>query len=309
MVDQDDKTPADWSIPRDGFIETWIKRPVRRFAYPSYVKWTSRRLEKRYASPFVVDHWLWGQRGNDYETHRRRIDRVFGIEGKRVLIIGCGTGKDIPSWIGHKPQEIVGVDYFNYERAWSGLRKHFAGDVELSFFQGDVAGLDSIEDHSVDIVASDAVFEHIRNMPGVLQEIYRLLKPGGGLYATFGPLWNCWGGDHVSGSDILENGYNHLLLSHEEYGSYLDSFGSYSHCAEDGRTWIRNDLFSYYSPVQYIEALGKAGFDRRYASLVIEPKAVECLQACPEKRAALLQGHDELDLVATGMTILFSKPT
>ena len=51
-----------------------------------------------------------------------------------------------------------------------------------------------------------------------------MFKNRGFLYSTFGPLWYSWGGDHVSGVNDINNGYNHLLMNDREYKNYLSSF-------------------------------------------------------------------------------------
>ena len=66
--------------------------------------------------------------------------------------------------------------------------------------------------HSVDIICSDAVFEHLRHFEVAVKEMTRVLASGGVLYANFGPLWHSWGGDHISGSKDFAQGYNHIDL-------------------------------------------------------------------------------------------------
>lgn len=46
-------------------------------------------------------------------------------------------------------------------------------------------------------VFSVAVLEHINDLATALSEIHRVLKPGGYVYAEFGPIWSCSVGHHV----------------------------------------------------------------------------------------------------------------
>ena len=92
-------------------------------------------------------------------THRHR--------GQRVLEAGCGTGRDLPIWLIYRPGILIGVDFFNYGRAWEALTQKYCG-YPLHFMQGDLGDLKDIEDGPIDIVGSDAVFEHLRNLPTVL---------------------------------------------------------------------------------------------------------------------------------------------
>lgn len=309
----EDRTPPDYVLPQPGVVELFIKRPVRRYGYPLYNLVVDRLLRARFSErcPFHVDQWLWGQRGNDYETHRRRINSLLPLRGTRLLIAGCGTGRDVLSWLPYQLASVIGVDYFRYDRVWDKLRAQVAEShpaTRLEFAQGNLADLSMVKDNTIDVVGSDAVFEHLGNLRDVTAEFWRVLRPGGLLYATFGPLWYCWGGDHISGYDSEASGYNHIVLPKEEYQSYLDAMGPFHHSEHDGRTWIMNGLFSYLRPPQYLNILEQAGFLRRYVAVIVEPRATRCLANHAELRQRLLREHSELDLIITGMTIIYEKP-
>jgi SAM-dependent methyltransferase len=163
----------------------------------------SSRLAARYAqTDFAPDLWLWGQRGNDYQRHRRRVNRFLPLAGRDLLIAGCGTGADVASWVAMHPRSVLAIDWFDYTRAWQKWRSQFqrtAPDVDVRFAQGDLEDLGDLPERSFDVFGSDAVFEHVRNLSRVLAQAFRVLRDGGLLYATFGPLWYAWGGDHIFG--------------------------------------------------------------------------------------------------------------
>lgn len=305
-----DRTPEDWSMPQESVKEKWLKKPLRRLAYPPYLKLISPFMEKRFDPEGVLDanQWYWGNRGLEYAALRRVVDGVCRIQGKSILIAGCGTGRDIPSWLPFLPAGILGVDYFDYSRSWNAVKAECRGKTSISFLQGNLENLFQIADNSIDIVASDAVLEHLRNFPAVLSEFSRIIRPGGVMYATFGPLWHAWGGDHFSGHDSLSAGYNHLLLEKEAYQSYLNGGGEFSHSEHDGRTWIENELFSYLRPLEYLQILDQSGLSRKHVGVVIEPNALKYQEDYPEQAALLLQRHSLLDLIVTGMTVIYEKP-
>jgi len=230
------------------------------------------------------------------------------VRGKSVLVAGCGTGKDIPWWVPYQPSRILGVDYFNYRRAWDLLIRAYGETVPISFIQGDLQSLESIGDQSFDIVGSDTVLEHLQNLPNALREFYRILRPRGILYASFGPLWYCWGGDHLSGYDDNASGYNHLVLKRQAYEDYVDGAGEFSHSEADGRTWIKNDMFSHLTPQEYLAALDDAGFEKVHLGVGLEPRAEECLRRNPELKARLTAEFGEFDLLVKSMTIVYRKP-
>jgi len=308
-----DCTPVDFVLEKDSFVERAIKKPLRRYVYPPYnilvTYWIS--LTCKSAVSFKIDRWLWGQRGNDFAVHRRRINRLYPLEGKEILIAGCGTARDIPSWLAYQPASVIGIDYFSYEKAWrmrlEDLKSRFPRTT-IGFEQGDLSNLEGFGDERFDVIGSDAVFEHVKDLSAVLREFRRALKPGGLLYASFGPLWNSWGGDHISGYDGLSGGYNHLLLSREEYQAYLDAAGTFVHSEQDGRTWIRHGLFSYLKPKEYIDSLESNGFERMFVSAIIDPRAVQYRDKCKEDSARLASlVPDPWDLMISALVVIFRK--
>lgn len=304
-----DHTPADYCLPVAGKGER-VKRVFRKFVYPIYNAINHPFLARCYATgDFQPDLWLWGQRGNDYERHRRRVASFVPLQGRDVLVAGCGTARDVESWVNLEPRRIVGIDWFSYERAWTIWKQQFsqkAPGVEVHFAQADLACMSGFPDATFDVVSSDAVFEHLKNLPEVLSEFHRILRPGGVLYATFGPLWYGWGGDHVSGYDAVTSGYNHLLLEGKAYQCYLDGMGAHTHSEHDGRTWIEHDLFSRLTARQYLMCLEQAGFKRRFVSAIIDPLAVACL-AHPKFDKSRVAHFDPLDLHISGMTIIYER--
>ena len=304
-----DHTPENYRLPVMNMYEL-VKRPIRKFLYPIYNRVCHTILSMRFATDDLrPDLWLWGQRGNDYERHRARVGRYIKLQGSDVLVAGCGTAQDIESWVRLQPRSIMGVDWFYYGRAWDLWKNRYSQidpRVRVDFTQADLAHMSYIPDASFDVVSSDAVFEHVRNLPDVLVEFYRILKPGGILYATFGPLWYGFGGDHVSGYDAVTSGYNHLLLSGVEYQNYLDGLGEYKHSEHDGRTWIQNNLFSYLTPQQYLIEMEYAGFKRLFVSVIVDPRSIQCLTH-PDFDRKKVEKFDPLALVISTMTIIYIK--
>lgn len=302
-----DHTPTGFCLPKPGRLEP-LKRLVRAYIYPLYNRWNHRALKHQYGDLRIdADLYLWGQRGNDYERQRRRVAQLVSVKTARILVAGCGTGRDVESWVRLHPKEIIGIDLFSYRRAWDMWQAHFkvvAPEVAATFLQGDLEDLSQFPDASFDLISSDAVFEHVRDLPMVLSQFRRILKPGGILYATFGPLWYGWGGDHVSGYDSVLSGFHHLILDREAYKRYLAGLGQQEHSEHDGRTWIDNDLFSRLKPVEYLQYLDAAGFKRVFVSEIIDPSAVACLKDLDFDRT-LLQSVEDHDLLVSGMTIIY----
>lgn len=311
-MDIKDKSPEklDWLYP--SFIESKIKPFIRRPTYKLLSAFNHIFLSSKYRKEtnFQVDKFLLGQRGNDYGVLRRKANSILPIKGKSIFIAGCGTGRDIPSWLSYRPKKITAVDFFNYKNSWNLLIRRFKKEwpsTEVEFFQTDLENLSKFNANSYDFISSDAVLEHATNLEKVLEEFHRILKKDGILYSTFGPIWSGYHGDHFSGWDKIENGYNHLLLNKKDYKNYLDSREYFGHSEDDGRTWIENNLFSYLRPYEYINLLEKNNFKRICTRVLIEPNALKCFSSRPDIKEKLLKEYSLMDLLITGMSIFFHK--
>ena len=100
---------------------------------------------------------------------------------KKVIDIGCGNGRHLKS-LGFKltDAEIIGIDQsvleitkLNEEFSDSSCKNHNI----YRFINGDIRKME-IPDNSQDLVVCSEVLEHIPNFETVLEECYRILKPG-----------------------------------------------------------------------------------------------------------------------------------
>ena len=130
--------------------------------------------------------------------HPEVLERFYGcgsplppaLEGKTVLDLGCGTGRDcylLSKLVGSKGR-VIGVDMTPEQlevavrhRDWHAERFGFAN---VEFLHGHIENLHTvgIADNSIDVVVSNCVINLSPEKPQVLAEIFRVLKPGGELY-------------------------------------------------------------------------------------------------------------------------------
>ncbi len=112
------------------------------------------------------------------------------LEGKTVLDLGCGTGRDvyILSQIVGENGKVIGVDMTDEQlataREFQDWHSEKFGFSNTSFVKGYIEDLKSagIEDASVDVVISNCVINLSPEKKKVFSEIFRVLKPGGELY-------------------------------------------------------------------------------------------------------------------------------
>lgn len=115
------------------------------------------------------------------------ISQAQGLDSKDVRIIDLGAGMSfLPYYLKQRLglPNIIAVDYDkSLEKLYHRVNQTMGDPVE--FMDGDMRNLHNIEDESADFVYSVSVLEHTDSYKKVLEEIHRILKPGGKLSLTF----------------------------------------------------------------------------------------------------------------------------
>jgi len=115
-----------------------------------------------------------------------------GLDGKRVLDLGSGSGRDcfIVSHLVGQGGSVVGIDMTSEQLDVA--RRHIGYHTEkfgyaapnVEFRKGLIEKLDEagLEDDSFDVAISNCVINLCPDKTGALREIFRVLKPGGQFY-------------------------------------------------------------------------------------------------------------------------------
>lgn len=130
---------------------------------PETLAWFDRIREDRYR---VSDPWM--TRFFDYASGR----------GKRVLEIGFGLGSDLLTWA-ENGAEVHGIDITQEHLRLAG--RNFALHGREAKLQLAEAARIPYPDDTFDIVYSNGVLHHTRDIEDCITEIRRVLKPGGRL--------------------------------------------------------------------------------------------------------------------------------
>ncbi|XP_028936544.1 arsenite methyltransferase isoform X2 [Ornithorhynchus anatinus] len=162
-------------------------------------------------------------------VHQDVRDRFYGcglvcpesLENRRILDLGSGSGQDcyvLSQLVGEKGH-VTGVDmtkaqvevakkYIDYH-----MKKYGFQTPNVNFIHGYIEKLGEagIKDESYDIIVSNCVINLVPNKRQVLQEAYRVLKPGGELYFS----------DVYASLDLPEEIRSHRVLWGECIGGAL----------------------------------------------------------------------------------------
>ena len=135
-------------------------------------------------------HIFWFEHGksNNIEFWSR-----FGskpdFNGQTVLDIGCGQGSLCLDMAKGGAKKVVGIDIDEpvIEFARRNLQLQYSEWQSVVSFE--CCAIDTLPDNTFDVIVCKDTFEHVFDLRGLLGNIRRCLKPGGCLYAGFGPLY------------------------------------------------------------------------------------------------------------------------
>jgi len=129
------------------------------------------------------DHWdrYWKEHAHVEETYDNgdRLTREMlrePVAGKRVLEVGAGSGRDSIT-LAQAGSTVYVVDYVRSSLDVCRRLAEAAG-VKLVYIQADATRM-PVREGSFDIVFHQGVLEHFRRPADLLDENFRILKPGG----------------------------------------------------------------------------------------------------------------------------------
>ncbi len=266
-----------------------IVRSVRA-VYPALNWLRNRRWFYLRVAPYLAamefDEVLLSGRGNEPEAHLRRTRRLRAVKGADVLVLGVGSADELALWRREEPRSLVAVDLFARAR-W---REH----PGVAFARMDARSL-AFADASFDIVASTALLEHVDGVEDAVAEMARVVRPGGVVFANFGPLYYTYGGAHYLG------GYEHLWMSDDEFAAYLER-RRVPYERDEALFYLRHGLFSRWTYRQYLECF-RRHFDVHHVILHVSPRALSFARAHPDLWRELTERFAEEDLLTFAATV------
>ena len=123
------------------------------------------------------------------------LDKLALAPGNVCLDVGCGEGRHTLATYLVDGVHALGIDLSEQDLGTAAQRiedmtPHTPGG-EISFAAGDATNL-PLPDGSVDAAIASEILEHIPNYLAVLEELWRVLKPGGRLCISVPRQWPEW---------------------------------------------------------------------------------------------------------------------
>jgi len=138
------------------------------------------------------------------------------IDGRDVLELGCGTGKNT-GWLAARARHVIGMDFS--PGMLDVARTRVALD-RVTLIQHDVRRRWPVDDASIDVVVGNLVLEHLFDVAPVFAEAARVLRPGGVMYCCeLHPYRQLRGGqahftDEWSGEVVFAPAFQHTIAEY-----------------------------------------------------------------------------------------------
>jgi ubiquinone/menaquinone biosynthesis C-methylase UbiE len=133
----------------------------------------------------------------------------------RVLELGCSTGMNA-NFLAEYCGECIGIDID--EKALRYARDH--AHPRVGFIYGDAMNI-PFPDNCYDVVVCNHVYEHVPDSGQMMEEIFRILRPGGVCYFAAGNKYGLIEGHyHLPFLSWLPKSLAHIYLNLSGKGSY-----------------------------------------------------------------------------------------
>lgn len=109
------------------------------------------------------------------------IDRLAGLQGKRVLDVGCGGGI-LSDSMARRGADVLGIDLASRALKVAQLHALEAGTPNIDYREVAVETLAAEQPGSFDVVTCMEMMEHVPDPSSVVEACTRLLKPGGWVF-------------------------------------------------------------------------------------------------------------------------------
>lgn len=172
------------------------------------------------------------------------------LSGKKVLMLGCGTGEETLILTQYGGKDMIGVD-----NSAESIRLAKETYPEFEFIVADMHSL-PFEDETFDFVYSSLVVHYSGTPNVVYDEVNRVLKKGGKFLFSIGHPMR-WASENVEfkGKDCKILGFQANNEDGEVYGNY-NTFAKHDHYFPKG------EVLSFYvgAPSYHFKLLKKSGF-------------------------------------------------
>jgi len=204
----------------------------------------------RYAVTRQTEILHGGKPSHQYIEKPMMQEMLPDLTGKKVLMLGCGTGEESRIIAAKGATKLVGIDISE-----ASIKIAKESYPEYEFIVADMHKL-PFKDHSFDFVYSSLAIHYSANPDVVYKEVFRVLKRGGKFLFSLGhPLrW-------ASTSTIINNSMTKIIGYTEDEGE-LKLYGTYSSFTPHKHFFSNDEILEFYvgPPSMHFKLLKTTGF-------------------------------------------------
>ena len=154
--------------------------------------------------------WQHARGADTIKFYLDKTDAAAMFKDKTVVDIGCGAAGKTLYYADHGVAKIYGVEILEkYRDEANSLAAELGHGDKFEFVCADAAGL-PFADGTIDTVIMNDAMEHVDEPAAVLQELVRVLAPGGRIFLNFPPYYHPHGA-HLS--DAIGIPWVHMLFN------------------------------------------------------------------------------------------------
>ena len=280
--------PDEWPLPP---TTTSAKR-TERLLDPEDIVFDIKlfeQLNEEYASKPIVPKPPDVKARGIADHARERVSfvhRSIDLADKRVLEVGCGAGYEVWHAAHGLDAEGHGIDVVRWQ-SWPELE----GD-RVAFVQADFALENPYPDDHFDRIMSFTVWEHMRHPYRGLQEVYRVLKPGGLAWINTN-LYRGANASHKYREVFFP--WPHLLFTDEVFREFYRR----QDMPPQGAAWVNKMTWAQYE--RYIDAIG-------FQKLMLSFNRIPIDEEFYSRFEDILGRYPRWDLETTFFTVVLRKP-
>lgn len=164
---------------------------------------------------------------------------IPNLKDKRVLDLGCGTGRFSFMFEKLGPKQIVGIDISD---SMLEIGRKYAKEKNsiVKFIKNDIENMKDISSNSFDFIFSSTTLHYLKTLDNIMKEIERILVPGGTcilsvihpVYTSYYPVENNSGSfpkDEEWKVNYLDKSIRAYIQPWIEYNPEIDNYLSYSY--------------------------------------------------------------------------------
>ena len=289
-----------------------FKRKFMRLLSPVALNLQQRRFHRLFAAELPISYnWLCLEDRFGADASLASLQRLArGETWRRVLVPGCYlAGEDVQHWLRKKIQRLDGIDVYSLQERWREIVPQLerAFGTTVHFQQATIEQM-PFEDGVFDLVATQAVLEHVRNLRAMVDETSRVLRNGGWAWHSFGPLYFTFGGDHCMSAFGENAGYDHLLLNERDYQQRIFDQAFFNQQTDPNLPfWARQNQFSFATAAEYLDHFARR-FEIKHLVVKFSERALTYRARHPEKWEQLRKaGIAESDLLIKSLVVVLRK--